>query len=126
MGFRDGGTVTAGQVLFRIDPVQYEAAVKSAEADIVRHRAGLRYAASDLARCRTLFRQNAVSRDALEKAERDERTARGQLMSAEAELMRARDSPEKTVIRAPVSGRAGIAAFTAGNYVSTASGTLAT
>ena len=34
VGFHDGDYVKEGQMLYRIEPVQYEAAVKSAEAQI--------------------------------------------------------------------------------------------
>lgn len=40
VGFRDGDTVQAGQMLYRIDPVRYEAAVKNARGDSWRNNRG--------------------------------------------------------------------------------------
>ena len=34
VGFNDGGVVRKGQMLYKLDPVQYEAAVKGAEAAV--------------------------------------------------------------------------------------------
>ena len=39
VGFRDGDTVQAGQMLYRIDPVRYEAAVKNARGKVVQYKA---------------------------------------------------------------------------------------
>lgn len=125
VGFHDGDQIKAGQMLYRIDPVQYKAAVKSAEATVIQCRAEHKYARGDLSRNRTLFKRTAVSRDVLENAERAEKVAYGKLMAAEAELVRANDDLRNTEITAPISGRIGVTAFTVGNYITPSSGTLA-
>lgn len=126
IGFHDGDQIKTGQMLYRIDPVQYEAAVKSAEASVVQYRAEHKYAKADLSRNRTLFKRTAISQDVLENAERAEKVAYGQLLAAEAELVRANDDLRNTEITAPISGRIGVTAFTVGNYITPSSGTLAT
>ncbi|MGF0010883.1 efflux RND transporter periplasmic adaptor subunit [Desulfovibrio sp. SGI.102] len=60
VGFRDGDTVQAGQMLYRIDPVRYEAAVKNARGKVVQYKAEHAYARADLARNRSLFKKQAV------------------------------------------------------------------
>lgn len=127
VGFRDGDTVQAGQMLYRIDPVRYEAAVKNARGKVVQYKAEHAYARADLARNRSLFKKQAVSRDVLESAERTEQVAYGELLlAAEADLVTAPDDLRNTRIVAPMAGRIGVTAFTAGNYVTTSSGTLVT
>ena len=126
VGFRDGDTVQAGQMLYRIDPVRYEAAVKNARGKVVQYKAEHAYARADLARNRSLFKKQAVSRDVLESAERTEQVAYGELLAAEADLVTAQDDLRNTQIVAPMAGRIGVTAFTAGNYVTTSSGTLVT
>ena len=81
---------------------------------------------ADLARNRSLFKKQAVSRDVLESAERTEQVAYGELLAAEADLVTAQDDLRNTRIVAPMAGRIGVTAFTAGNYVTTSSGTLVT
>lgn len=126
VGFRDGDHVRAGQILYRIDAVRYEAAVKNAEGKVLQYAAEHTYARADLARNRSLFRKKAVSQDALDSAERAEKVARGELLAAQADLETARDDLRNTRIIAPISGRMGVTAQVAGNYVTSASGTLAT
>ena len=116
VGFRDGDTVQAGQM----------AAVKNARGKVVQYKAEHAYARADLARNRSLFKKQAVSRDVLESAERTEQVAYGELLAAEADLVTAQDDLRNTRIVAPMAGRIGVTAFTAGNYVTTSSGTLVT
>ena len=52
--------------------------------------------------------------------------AYGELLAAEADLVTAQDDLRNTRIVAPMAGRIGVTAFTAGNYVTTSSGTLVT
>ncbi len=66
VGFADGSVVEAGQMLYRLDPIQYEAAVKSAEAKIAECKAKLEYADHNYNRNLTLYEKQATSRDLLE------------------------------------------------------------
>ena len=60
IGFRDGEFVRAGQMLCKRDPVQYEAAVKGAEAEVVKCKAELAYAQSNFDRINLLYRKAGV------------------------------------------------------------------
>ena len=55
VGFKDGGVVRKGQTLYKLDPVQYEAAVKGAEASIEKCKAELTYAQSNYNRLNLLY-----------------------------------------------------------------------
>ena len=46
IGFHDGDVVKKGQMLYKFNPIRYEAAVKSAEAKIAECKARLEYAQS--------------------------------------------------------------------------------
>ena len=124
VGFKDGSNVKEGQILYKLDPVQYEAAVKSCEAKIAECKAKYAYAKSNFERNDLLYKKNAASRDAMENAKASMDGFQAALMSAEAELIRAKDNLKNTVITAPISGLAGVTAFTKGNYITPSSGTL--
>ncbi len=126
LGFEDGSAVRKGQMLYRLDPVQYEAAVKSAEAGVAKCKAELSYAQSNFDRVNLLYQKQASSLDSMESARSTLETAQAALLSAEAELISAKDDLKNTVITAPMDGIAGVTAFTEGNYISSESGTLVT
>lgn len=126
IGFKEGKAVRKDQMLYRLDPVQYEAAVKGAEADIEKCRAELTYAQSNYNRLNLLYEKQATSLDMLENAKATLGAARAALLAAEAELITAKDNLKNTVITAPHEGIVGVTAFTPGNYITPGSGTLLT
>jgi len=116
----EGDVVKRGQVLLRIDPTQYEAAVARAKAAVsealareAQARANLIQAERLLERSRALRAQdsNFVSQQALEEAETQVRiqtelaeAARHGVAQARAALGEAEDRLAKTIIRAPIDG----------------------
>lgn len=126
VGFKDGGVVRKGQTLYKLDPVQYEAAVKGAEASIEKCKAELTYAQSNYNRLNLLYEKQATSLDTLESAKATLGAAKAALLSAEAELITAKDNLKNTVITAPQEGIVGVTAYTPGNYITPNSGTLLT
>ena len=126
IGFKDGDVVRKGQMLYKLDPVQYEAAVKGAEASIEKCKAELTYAQSNFNRINLLYQKQASSLDTMENAKATLGAAKAALLSAEAELITAKDNLKNTVITAPQGGLVGVTAFTQGNYITPNSGTLLT
>ena len=126
IGFKDGDVVRKGQMLYKLDPVQYEAAVKGAEASIEKCKAELTYAQSNFNRVNLLYQKQAASLDTMENAKSTLGAARAALLSAEAALITAKDNLKNTVITAPQGGLVGVTAFTQGNYITPSSGTLLT
>lgn len=126
VGFKEGGVVRKGQMLFKLDPVQYEAAVKGAEASIEKCKAELDYAQSNYDRLNLLYQKQATSLDTLESAKASLGAAKAALLSAEADLITAKDNLKNSVITAPQEGIVGVSAFTPGNYITPNSGTLLT
>lgn len=126
VGFEDGRQVKKGQLLYQLDSVQYEAAVKGAEAKVAECKARFEYAANSFKRNSSLYDKKAASRDTMENTKSALETSRAALMAAEAELISARDNLKYTRITAPISGVAGVTNFTQGNYLTPSSGTLVT
>jgi RND family efflux transporter MFP subunit len=126
VAFREGDTVKKGKLLYVIDDVQYKAAEAAAEAAVAQAEASLDYARKTFDRTKTLFEKNAASVDAMDNASSALAVAQANLASAKANLERASDSLAHCRITAPVDGKIGVNAASVGNYVSTASGALAT
>lgn len=124
VGFADGAHVKAGQVLYKLDPVQYDATVKSCEAKIAECRAKYNYSLSNFERNDALMKQNAVSRDTWENSRSAMEGNKAALLAAEAALISAKDNLKNTTIIAPIAGIAGVTNFTKGNYITPSSGTL--
>lgn len=124
IGFENGRDVRKGDVLYVIDPVKYEAAVKNAEAKVAESRANLAYARLSAQRHEALIKTRAVSQDDLDRALATKESAAAALAAAEADLISARDDLKHCRIVSPISGKAGTTVLTEGNYVQKGSKTL--
>lgn len=118
---QEGDTVQKGDLLLRIEPQQYEAAVArgratlaSAEASAIQARANRDQADRALARTFKLREQdrNLISDEQLEQSQTAyqvaaavARSAEHQVEQARAALQEAQEQLAKTVIRAPMAGR---------------------
>ena len=115
--FEEGADVVAGQVLYRIDPVLYEAAFNNARANLARVQANEEATRLLAARYDKLVKTNAVSRQ-----ERDDALAAYNQSKAEIDAFRealetARINLGYTRVTAPVSGRIGRSSVTEGALV---------
>lgn len=126
IGFGDGDLVKKGQVLYRLDSVQYEATVKNVEAEIAEIKAKLIYAEDNYNRNKLLYEKKATSLDTMESAKSTLEAEKAALLAMEAQLITAKDNLKHTVITSPQDGVAGVTHFTAGNYLTPSSGTLLT
>lgn len=126
LGFKNGEIVKKGQLLYRLDPVKYEAAVKNVEAKIAEYKARITYAETNYIRNKKLSDAQAVSQDTMESSSSTLNAYKASLAAAEAELISARDDLAHCRIVAPIQGKIGSTNFTEGNYVTTTSGTLVT
>jgi membrane fusion protein (multidrug efflux system) len=91
--FTEGSVVKAGQVLYRLERVRYDAAYRSAAARLAN-------AKRTLARLEPLLERNAV-------AQQDVDNAQTEVESAQAAYDDARKSREDAVVRAEIGGRIG-------------------
>jgi len=117
VGFQDGATVKQGDLLFEIDPREYDAAVLRSEGDVARLRAQLARAESEVARNQALRPSGAASARELERAIAEKGSADGELKAKLAELEVAKLNVEFSRVTAPIGGRASRVEVTAGNLV---------
>ena len=126
VAFSNGQLVKEGDVLYRLDPVKYEAAVKNAESKLAECKANARYAELSYERHKNLLETRAVSLDAVDNALSQRDSSRAALAAAQAELVSARDDLKHCTITAPISGKIGTTVKTRGNYITAGSLTLVT
>ena len=97
-------TVTAGEVLVRLDPALPRAAVERGRAALLRARASEKLAAAEVARQRELSTRGVASTAELDRAESVDKSAAAQVAEARAALLDAETRLAKTEIRAPFAG----------------------
>lgn len=124
--FNDGANINEGDVLYRIDPVKYEAAVKNAESKLAECKANVKYAELSYERHKKLMETRAVSLDAVDNALSQRDSSRAAFAAAQAELIAARDDLLHCTIVAPIAGKLGTTLKTKGNYVNKGTETLVT
>lgn len=122
--FEEGSDVKEGQVLFRIDPEQYAAALDSARATLARAEATLATRKTAADRFSELIKSNAVSQQEQDDAVAALKGADADVAAARAALQSARINLSYTTVTAPLSGRIGRAAVTEGAYVQQSTATL--
>lgn len=115
--FTQGAYVTAGDVLYQIDPNRYRAAYQSAEAELESAQADLRQAQREWARASKLFETNAVSERQRDEALSALEGARANVSRSEARAETARIELEYTEVKAPITGRTGPTLSTVGALV---------
>jgi RND family efflux transporter MFP subunit len=113
--FADGANVKEGDILFRLDARQMEALIKQAEGVLARSRATLELNDLDVKRKETLARQEATSQALLDTARANVATWRAQIKSDEAALENLKVQRSYYDIRAPITGRIGVATLKVGN-----------
>lgn len=126
VNFTPGTRVAKGELLFEIDPREYQAAVAEAAAQLEAARAELERAEVELKRAERLFKQNAGSEADVVKWRGDRDVARAAIARAQAKLERARLDLGYTGVTAPISGRVGRNLVDAGNLVGEGEPTLLT
>lgn len=115
--FVEGQMVHKNDVLFRIDPKPYIAALAQAKGQLARDKAALDNAKIDLARYQKLAKENAVSDQVYQTQIATARTDAGTVAADEATVQTAQLNLGYTVIRSPVDGKTGPILVYAGNLV---------
>lgn len=115
--FREGSLVSEGDVLFRIDPTSYEAAVAQARASVTAAEAQLRAADREFSRVTELNERGVATQAAMDTAVSARDTALAQFEVAEAALRAAEIQLDHTEVRARLSGRIGLSQVSPGSLV---------
>lgn len=100
----EGQQVHKGQVLFQLDPVQFQAAVESAEAQVRLAETSLATAQLTADNKRKLFDKNIISEYEWQLAANSLAQAKSQLSAAKAQLVSAKKNLAYTVVTAPSNG----------------------
>ncbi len=124
--FTPGTYVEQGDLLFVIDPRQYEAELQAAEAELAGARADETLARTELARAKELHKKGAGPESDIVKWQGQLGTARAAILLAEAKIKSAELNVEYTQVAAPISGRVGREQVDLGNLVGNGEATLLT
>ena len=125
IAFKEGDLVREGDVLFRIDPLRYQAAVKEAKANLQKIDAQIIYASNNYKRLAKLAENLATSKEEMETALAKLEELKASRAGAQANLAKAEKDLQDCTIRAEISGRLGRVEFSVSNYI-TAGEQLAT
>jgi membrane fusion protein, multidrug efflux system len=117
VNFREGQPVKKGEILFRIDPRPFEAALRQAEANALRDRAARDQARSQSKRYQELLDKNFISKEAYAQIRTNAETAEATAKASQAALENARLSLEYCTIRSSLDGYVGRVLLQAGNVV---------
>jgi membrane fusion protein, multidrug efflux system len=124
--FTEGQHVKTGDLLFRIEPDTYKAAVDQQEANLAKAKATEINAGLQLERGKELVHNQNIPQSTVDQRAADEAAAQADVLQAKALLEQAQINLGYTEIRAPIDGRIGLATYTVGNLVEPSSGRLAT
>lgn len=124
--YKDGATVTQGQLLFTIEQSEYQSAVSSAKAALARAQTAQLHNKAQLDRKQALSKSKVVSEQELEDAQASARDADNQVEAAQAALHQAQLNLSYTQVRSPITGVAGLASVRVGNLVGQDGATLLT
>lgn len=117
----EGSVVRKGQPLFLIDRVEYEAAVRMAEANVQAAKATVNTQELTVENKKELHRKNIISDFELQMAENQLASQKAALAQAEAQLISAKNNLSYTTVVSPSNGVVGAIPFRVGSLVSSSS-----
>jgi membrane fusion protein (multidrug efflux system) len=124
--FREGDEVKKGDLLYQIEKVQFQALVDQAKANLAAAEADLLNATAQYERQADLAKRQFSPQSTVDQNKAAMDVASSKVLQAKASLTQAEVNLGYTDIRSPIDGRIGQTAYTIGNLVNPASGTLAT
>ena len=124
--FQEGDRVKAGDLLYEIDPQQFEADLARAKANLAKADAGLKVAERNFTRGRELLPKGAISESEMDQLTARKLEAEAEMQAAEAQVKSAEVDLSYTRIFAPIDGQIGRSAFSVGDLVGPESGSLTT
>ena len=115
--FKDGAMVKTGDLLYVIDPRQYEAVAEQARGQLADAKARVVLAERELERAQQLIKTQAVAETIVDQRRQQLESAQASVLQAEGALQRADLDVEFTKVRAPIDGRISRHLITVGNLV---------
>jgi membrane fusion protein, multidrug efflux system len=115
--FREGADVKAGEVLFRIDPAQFQATLNSAQAALEKAEANLAQARVKVQRYKPLVETAAISKQEYDDVLTAQQQTSADVAASKAAVDSARLNLGYATVTAPISGRIGRALVTEGALV---------
>ena len=112
--FTEGAMVKEGDVLYRIEPDTYKAALNKARADLASAEANLKVTRLRERRTADMLRGKSVSQQDYDDAKAALQQAEATVQSCAAAVETAEINYRRTEVRAPISGRITISNFTVG------------
>lgn len=119
----EGRPVAKGDLLYRIDAASYEAQKASAEALLAQANASLKSAQREFDRQQELKSRNVVSQQNFDNAISALELAKASVKVAEAQVLTTEIDLERTDIRAPIAGLAGLSDVSQGALVTSGQAT---
>lgn len=123
--FQEGDIVKKNQPLFLIEKVNFEAAVREAQANVAKADAQVKNTQAQFERTQKLYKTKDVSQSRLDIAQADFASAQAELGRAQAGLDLAQKDLEYTTIVSPMDGKIGESVYSVGELIGPASGKLA-
>ena len=115
--FEDGAKVNEGDLLFTLDSRQIDAQIEQAEGVLAKDQAQLEGAQRDLRRFNDLVSKGATTQVNVDNAKTQSDILTGTIKADQAALDNLKVQKSYTTIRAPFSGRIGVANVKVGNFV---------
>lgn len=115
----DGAPVKSGQLLFQIDPRQYQASLDQSLGQLAQDQAINTKNQQDLARYKPLLQQQVISRQDFDHVNQTSLASAATVKSDQAAVENARLNLGWTQVTSPIDGVAGIAKAQVGDLVST-------
>ncbi len=124
--FKDGERVKKGQKLFKIEQIEYMAALEEAKANKLKHQASLKRALADVERYKPLVKKGLAPRATLEQYEAEYARFKASIMGNDARIKIAELNLSYTIVRAPIDGSVSARHVDVGNLVGYGEATLLT
>lgn len=122
--FNEGDFVHKGQLLFQIDPKEFQIEVNNSKAAISQYSALLKNAQQELDRANALIKEDLISHSDVDSSLAARNSNQALLDAARQKYELARVNLGYTSIKSPIDGRIGKIKITEGNYVNATSGPL--
>ena len=116
--FKEGERVRKGQLLYTIDPLEYDTKVEQVKGQVATSQSNLANADEELKRIRPLADMNAVSKRELDAAVAKAKAARSNYESTQASLRNQQLERSYCNILSPIDGVIGISNARGGDYIS--------